>query len=369
MRMTAEQSEQRVPQVSMQKINRYIARNVIGAVMVVLLVFVSLDAIAAIVDQIGSLVNDYDMTEALIYVAITLPNRIYEFIPFSALVGCLLGLGMLASSSELVVMRAAGVSVLSISWAVIKPVLLVVFLGIVLGEYVTPLTEQLSTSRKDIARGVPSALQTQQGLWNREGNEFMHFNAVLPNGRLYGITRYHFNDDKELVSSSFAETAIYQGDHWQEENVAETLFEANGTSQRKFPIRRWDNDLSPRVLNVLVLDPSALSIQNLWSYTRYLDSQGLDSREYELSFWQKVLQPLGTLSLVLIAVSFVFGPLRQVTMGFRIFSGVIFGVIFRTLQDLLGPASLVFGFSPLVAVLLPIAICTLVGATLLARNR
>ncbi len=353
----------------MQKLNRYIARNVIGAVMVVLLVFVSLDTIAAIVDQIGSLVNNYDMTEALIYVAITMPNRIYEFIPFSALVGCLLGLGMLASSSELVVMRAAGVSVLSISWAVIKPVLFVVFIGILLGEYVTPLTEQLSESRKDIKRGVPTALQTQHGLWNREGDEFMHFNAVQPNGRLFGITRYHFNENKELISSSFAETAIYQGGYWQEENIAETLFEGNGTSRRSFPIRRWDNDLSPKVLNVLVLDPSALSILNLWSYTHYLDSQGLDSREYQLSFWRKVFQPLGTLSLVLIAVSFVFGPLRQVTMGFRIFTGVIFGVVFRTLQDLLGPASLVFGFSPLVAVLLPIALCLIVGTTLLIRNR
>ncbi len=353
----------------MRLLNRYIARSVISAVFIVLLVFVSLDAISAIVDQMGQLANNYNLKEALLYVAITLPNRAYEFIPFSALIGCLLGLGTLAASSELVVMRAAGVSVLSITWAVIKPVLVFVVIGILLGEYVTPLTEQISTSRKDIALGRKVALQAQRGLWNREGNEYMHFNAVLPNGRLYGVTRYRFDENHQLVASSFTETAIYLGSYWQEENVVETKINADSTGQETYARRRWDTKISPKVLNVLVLDPSSLSIQNLWSYTLYLDAQGLDSSEYRLSLWQKLLQPIATLSLVLIAVSFVFGPLRQVTMGFRIFSGVIFAVVFRVVQDLLGPASLVFGFSPLVAVLMPIGFCILLGLYLLKRSR
>ncbi len=56
-------------------------------------------------------------------------------------------------------------------------------------------------------------------------------------------------------------------------------------------------------------------------------------------------------------------------MGFRIFAGVIVGIVFRTSQDLMGPASLVFGFSPLYAALLPISICMLVGLLLLRRTR
>jgi lipopolysaccharide export system permease protein len=79
------------------------------------------------------------------------------------------------------------------------------------------------------------------------------------------------------------------------------------------------------------------------------------------------LQPFTIVSLVLIAISFVFGPLRQVTMGYRIFAGVIVGLVFRTLQDLLGPASVVFGFSPFLAVVLPAIICSLIGLWLLRR--
>jgi len=351
----------------MRKLNQYIARTVIGAVSMVLLVIVSLDAIAALVDQLGELEGQYNFIEALAYVGLTLPGRIYSNIPLSSLVGCLVGLGILASSSELVVMRAAGVSVAQITWAVMKPVLLFIVLSVALGEYVTPLTDQIADSRRAIAQGDKKALESRHGLWNRDGNEFMHFNAVLPNGRLYGVTRYQFDDNGQLTASSFAQTAIFQGDHWLEEEGKESLITADGIQVHQYDWRRWDTELSPKLLNVLVLTPDALSIQNLYSYAQYLQQQELDSSEYWLAFWKKLLQPLATASLVLIAVSFIFGPLREVTMGQRIFTGVIVGIVFRTSQDLLGPASLVFGFSPLIAVALPLAVCGGVGIYLLRK--
>ncbi|MAZ89917.1 MAG: LPS export ABC transporter permease LptG [Cellvibrionaceae bacterium] len=351
----------------MRKLNQYIARTVIAAVGMVLLVIVSLDAISALVDQLGELKGKYDFVEAMIYVGLTLPGRIYNNIPLSALVGCLAGLGMLATSSELVIMRAAGVSVAQITWAVMKPVLLFIAVSIALGEYVTPLTDQIADSRRAIAQGDKKALESRHGLWNREGNEFMHFNAVLPNGRLYGVTRYQFDDQGQLTASSFAQTALFQGDHWLEEDGKESLIGADGVSVRSYDWRRWNTELSPRLLNVLVLTPDAISIQNLYSYAQYLEQQELDSSEYWLAFWKKLLQPLATASLVLIAVSFIFGPLREVTMGQRIFTGVIVGIVFRTSQDLLGPSSLVFGFSPLIAVALPVLVCAGIGVYLLRK--
>jgi len=80
-----------------------------------------------------------------------------------------------------------------------------------------------------------------------------------------------------------------------------------------------------------------------------------------------VLQPVVTAALVLMAISFIFGPLRSVTLGQRVFTGVLVGFTFRIAQDLLGPSSLVFGFSPLFAVLVPTAICALAGFWLLRR--
>jgi len=350
-----------------RKLSHYIAKSVIGSVAMVLLVIVSLDAIAALVAELGELQGAYNFAEALVYVCLTLPSSIYDNIPFSSLVGCLIGLGILANSSELVVMRAAGVSVAQITWAVMKPVLLFIGLGLFLGEYVTPLSDQIAESRRAIAQGDTRALESRHGLWNREGNEFMHFNAVLPNGKLFGVTRYQFTEEGQLKASSFARTAIYQGDHWLEEEGRETRFLPQGTQVHAFTLRPWQTQLSPQLLNVLVLEADALSIQNLYSYANYLAGQGLNSAEYWLAFWKKLLQPFVTASLVLIAVSFIFGPLREVTMGYRIFMGVIVGIVFRTVQDLLGPASLVFGFSPLLAVSVPMFACLLLGLWMLRK--
>ena len=111
-----------------------------------------------------------------------------------------------------------------------------------------------------------------------------------------------------------------------------------------------------------------MSIESLYNYIRFLRLQNTDTAGYEVAFWRKVLQPLIILGLVLIGISFVFGPLRDSTMGFRIFIGVVVGVSFRILQDMLGPLSIVFEFPPLMAVLAPVLFCVVVGLYLLRRS-
>ncbi|MBB6522299.1 LPS export ABC transporter permease LptG [Pseudoteredinibacter isoporae] len=352
----------------MLQLSWYIAKSVIGAVAMVLLVILALDVISALVDQLGDMRGDYNFTEVLIYVGLTIPRRIIEYIPFSSLVGCLIGLGILASSSELVVMRAAGVTVARITIAVLKPVLLFIVLGLLLGEYVTPYTEQAAESRRSVALGRGLALD-DKGMWNRDGNEYVHANTVLPGGVLMGVTRYQFDSEGQMLSSSFADRATFQGDHWLEEKANVSSFAANGSHlvQKYFQTRKWETELTPALLSLLVLSPDGLSINDLYRYTEYLSQQGLDASQYRLAFWQKVLQPLATASLVLIAVSFIFGPLRETTMGYRIFTGVLVGIIFRTSQDLLGPSSLVFGFAPVIAVAIPIVICAVIGLLLLRK--
>ncbi|TQV85673.1 LPS export ABC transporter permease LptG [Exilibacterium tricleocarpae] len=353
----------------MRRLNRYVGRAIIGSVATVLLVLVALDGISALVDEMSDRKDAYTGLEVLIYVGLTLPARLYEQIPFAVLVGCLWGLGSLAGASELVVMRAAGVSVARVSWMVLKPVLWFMALGLALGEYVIPYTDQIAESRRALAQGEDRALQSRRGLWSREGDEYMHFNAVLPNGVLFGVTRYGFDERRQLVFSSFTKRATYQGGGvWLEEQGQVTDLSGAEITTSTFTTRRWRTGISPALLNILVLPPEALSIRRLYSYATYLGQQGLGSDEYWLAFWQKLLQPLAAASLVLIAISFIFGPLREVTMGFRVFSGVVVGIVFRTSQDLLGPSSLVFGFSPLLAVLVPILICAAVGVVLLRRS-
>ena len=350
----------------MRKLDRYISWNVLAATLVVLVVLVFLEALFSFLGELDDVQGNYQTLDVVIFTLLLIPKKIYEFIPVSALIGCLAGLGSMASSSELVVMRAAGVSLWRLVWAVMKPALLMILIGAVLGEYVAPVSEQMAETRKAVARSVDGSY-SGEGVWHREGNNFMYFNAVEPNGVLHGVSRYRFDDNMKLISSSLAKRAIYQGDHWLLEDVRTSRFDGKKYVVEESLMEPWDTKLTTTLLKVVVVSPDALSISGLLTYTRYLDRQGLDSGEYDLAFWKKALQPLSILSLVLVGISFVFGPLRSVSMGLRVFAGVITGVVFMIVQNLLGPSSLVFGFPPILSMLLPVSLCLICGAIFLKR--
>ncbi|MEP1470320.1 MAG: LPS export ABC transporter permease LptG [Halieaceae bacterium] len=353
----------------MNRLDRYVGKTVLAAILLVLAIIVGLDAVAAFIDEADNIDETYTFGQVTLYVVLTLPGRFYEFIPFAALIGCLIGLGQLASSSELVVMRGAGVSTGRLVWIVMKPALLVALAGFLIGEYVAPKTEQLAQSRRAIAQNPGEGVAGKYGIWNREGNSFLHFNALETNGVVYGVTLLQFDSRYRLQSALRAQRATFQRDHWLMEQVVKTDFTSWATSRTRHTTLRWDTGITPELLTMEVVAPDQLPLADLYRYSRYLMQQGLDADDFELAMWRKILQPLAIAGLVLVAISFIFGPLRDGTMGFRIFAGVIVGIVFRTSQDLLGPASLVFGFPPLYAALIPIAVCMIFGIVLLQKAR
>ncbi|KRW62542.1 LPS export ABC transporter permease LptG [Pseudomonas sp. TTU2014-080ASC] len=351
----------------MGKLDRYIGTQVFVAILGVLGVIVGLALLFAFIDELGDVEDSYTMLDALWYVFLTTPRRLYEMLPMAALIGCLIGLGTLASNSELTIMRAAGVSIGRIVWAVMKPMLVLMMVGLLIGEYLAPYSENQAQASRALAQGGGEAQSAKHGLWHRQGREYIHINAVQPNGVLLGVTRYQFDDNRRLLSSSFARRAQFQDGYWQLSDVQTTLLHERSSELIQKPAERWDVALTPELLGTVVMAPDALSMTGLWSYIHYLADQGLNNSQYWLSFWTKVLQPLVTAALVLMAISFIFGPLRSVTLGQRVFTGVLVGFVFRIAQDLLGPSSLVFGFSPLFAVLVPAGICAVAGLLMLRR--
>ena len=351
----------------MVKLDRYIGASVFWSILVVLLIILGLALLFAFIDELNDVDATYGLLDALWYVALTTPQRLYEFLPMSALIGCLVGLGTLASNSELTVMRAAGVSVGRIVWAVMKPMLVLMLAGLLISEYVAPVTESLAQTNRAMAQGGGDAQSAKRGLWHREGNEFVHINAVQPDGHLLGVTRYQFTQDHSLQLSSFAKRATFSDGQWALEDVSTTTFHDDRTEVSKQASEPWGIELSPQMLSTAVLDPQTLSITGLWDYIHYLAAQELNNGPYWLAFWTKILKPVVTMALVLMAISFIFGPLRSVTLGLRVFTGVLIGFVFQIAQDLLGPSSLVFGFPPLLAVVVPSAICAIAGFWMLRR--
>ena len=352
----------------MHKLDSYIARNVLMATLVVMIVIVGLDAIFTLVDELDNIGGGYQLFDALFYSGLRLPRRIYEYMPMACLIGCLAGLGSMAANSELTVMRAAGVSINRIVYAVLKPMAVLMLISLLLGEYVVPSLERIAQSHRAVAQGAGEALSNKgKGFWHREGNTFMRFNAVEPGGVLHGITRYEFAEDNELKQVVYAQRALYQRSYWQMENIVITHFGDTNVWQDKKESGRWDTELTPEKLSVVIVTPRDMSISGLYRYAAYLDDQGLNSDPYMLSFWRKVTQPLSTFALVILGISFIFGPLRSVTPGYRIFSGIIVGMIYKYAEEILSPASIVLGFDPILASVIPISGSLILGLFLMRK--
>ena len=79
------------------------------------------------------------------------------------------------------------------------------------------------------------------------------------------------------------------------------------------------------------------------------------------------MQPLTTLVMVFIAISFVFGPLRSVSMGQRIMAGVIVGLLFHYAQQFLGHVTIIFNIMPFLAAAVPVTLCFFIAVYLLRR--
>ena len=352
----------------MKKLDLYVGRVIGLATLLACAGLVGLFAVFTFLDQMEDLKNDYTLWRVVQYVGYSVPRMFYETLPYATLIGCLTGLGLLANNSELIVMRSAGVSTWHISWAAMRPALAFVLVGLLVGEYILPDFER--TARAIREEATENDITPQGGFWYREDKLFMHFNAVSHHGTLRGINQYHVDDENRLLKTLWAARAIYsdKGTGWILFDVTETDLSAPTKAQTRHHRITWETSLTPEILSTEILvEPDKMSIVELHRKIDHLAAQGLATGTFEIGLYTKLLQPAACISLVLVAISFVFGSLRETTMGIRILSGLVIGLLFKFAQDLLSPASLVFGFPPLVATLVPVLICLGVGYGLLKR--
>jgi len=271
----------------------------------------------------------------------------------------------------LTVMRASGLSLARLILTVLKPVMLLAFAALLLSEFVVPIAQQSAAGYKIEKQGAAKAQSANAGAWYREADSFIHVGAILPGGELIGIVQHQFDRDHRLTQTLAAERARYSTQGWVLANTRLARFDPMGAqiSLEQSVSQPWETDLTPELLSVVLVEPRYLAVSELGAYSNYLNQQGVDPKRYDLAFWGKVMQPLSVVALVLVGTAFIFGPLRSVTVGQRILTGVIVGLVFKFSQDLLAPASQVLGFAAFWAALIPILVSLLFAGFLLVRVR
>lgn len=350
-------------------LDRYLARQVIGASLLVALLLVALSAFLQLLAQLDKLGGGYSLTEAIQFVVLSVPQQLYELLPMAALLGGLIGLGQLASANELMVMRAAGVSVLRLARGALYGAAVIGLTALLLGEFIAPPAEQYARSMRTYALHERISLLGASGVWARDGGRFVNVREMVREDALRNVNIYEFDANGELLQVMNARDAHAGEDGWRLERLAITRFEDDGIHVDRTQSVSWNTLLSPSLLRLFVIDPDTLSMQGLVRYIAYLERNDLETRRYQQALWTKVVIPISILAMVLLAVPFVFGPMRSVGQGQRVIFGILIGVSFYVFNLTLSQSGLVFGLNPLVSAWLPTILFTAGSVYALLRIR
>jgi lipopolysaccharide export system permease protein len=339
----------------MNKLTLYLGKTVLVSIILTLLFFVGLEFIFSLVNEVRLVgTGDYSLGKVLAFILLSIPQSLAVLFPMAALLGTLMGLGVLAGRSELVVIRAAGWSIGNIVFAISKLALLLALTVMLVQEKVVPITDKWARQQKAWAMSSGQTLNTGFGTWMRDGKDFIYIKTVESNSHLEGITIYRFDDNMRLLKMQEAAYADFDKGHYVLHDIKETLLTEDKVLENKIQREIWQSHINPEILQVAgVKDLEDLTLSELHQTIQYRKANALNYKGYQLIFWQKLLRPLAILVMMFVAIPFLFGPLRSTSMGLRLLAGVLIGFVFYLFNQLFGPLTQVYPIHPFIGAILP----------------
>lgn len=351
----------------MRILDFYIGRILLNHIAIVIVVLLGLFTFVTFIDELGSIDRGrYGIFQVLQFVILSIPKTLYEVFPMAALIGSILGLSLLAKDSELVVMRAAGISIRRLVFSVCKVGLIMALLALLIGEFVSPFTETKAQRIK--AESLSDIRQKSDfGLWMRDDNTYVNIAEVLPDLTLLKIKIFEFDSNNYLRFLSYADKGKYSKNRWMLEDLERTMINDDGSASDTVTAAFWSTAVNPSILKVFMIQPDQLSI---WQLSRYIDHLKLNKQEtnnYELAYWTKIITPLATAVMLILAVPFVFKQVRSGSLGRSLFTGIMVGLAFFILNKAFTYFVLLFNIPPFLGASIPTIIVCLLSTLMIRR--
>lgn len=371
----------------MSLVSRYLATEIVKGVVFVLLGFLALFAFFDLVNELDDVGRAaYRIPQALAYVALTLPSRVYELMPIAALIGAIYALAQFASHSEFTAMRAAGMG----RWRALKAILLAavgfVLLTAVVGELIAPPAERMAQRLRLGALGTGASGQFRSGMWIKdtlrnpagqvESLRFINIGKLAPDATLQDVQIFEFDPRFALRSVIRAQRASFEGTAaWRLSGIDETRFISGKTSDGMATLksefvredsREWPTEIGPDIVRVSMVDPARMSLAGLMSYTRHLKENRQDAQRYEIALWKKIVYPLAVVVMMMLALPFAYLQVRAGSIGYKVFAGIMLGVTFHFMNGLFSHLGLLNTWPAWLSISIPSLVALAVAMSLLS---
>ena len=346
---------------------RYLAREVTGAIVLVLVAFLALFGFFDMIAEVKSVGQSaYQLRHAVGFVLLRMPGRVYELMPIAVLIGTLYALSSLARHSEITVLRASGLSTGRLLLTLVQVAAVFAAVTFVFGEFVTPPSERAAQQLRLKEKGKTVSQDLRSGLWVKDERSFINVRIVLPDTRLQGIRIYSFDNDGKLKSVTEAAEGVYLPPaRWKLTSVVQTVLYGERSEVIKLPDMEWQSALNPDILSVLMVAPERMSLLHLAAYTRHLSENSQKTQRYDIAMWKKILYPLAALVMVALALPFGYTHNRVSGVSLKIFSGVMIGIFFHMLNGLFSNLGAINSWSPALSAVAPSALFMLAAVVMI----
>jgi len=353
--------------------DRYIAKTLLSYTIIVLVVWTSIYSFFNFLAELNSVGKDgYTILSAFTYITLQLPEVAYKQASPIILLGCILGMGHLATTGQLLIFQVSGVSILRITLLTLKNSLIFILFFICIGEFLAPISSNLAKSSKSNAMGGSSTSFSQEGFWIRDGDNFINVNKNIDGTLFSGITVIEVNSSNKIERVIKSENAIFDGNSI-DMNGSEIFSIDESSSFDRISLKErnsYDKTVSfdQDLIDSIEKKPDDLSTLTLIKQIRFLSDNKLRSGVFEVELYKRLIQPITLIAMILLAMLFIFGSSRDITLGRKIFFGVALGLSFEMLSRVASAIALSLEFSPLFSSILPSIVVMFISIILLLKK-
>lgn len=353
----------------MKLITRYLIRQLSVMTVYALLAFLALYSFFDIINEVGDLgKGSYNGTKMMQYVLMQMSAHAYDLMPLAVLIGGLIALSQLASGSEITVMKTSGMSTKKLIAVLLRFGLIFAVATAALGEWLAPSLSQSAENMK--ATATSGRISTgAQGLWLKEQNNIINVREMLPDHTLLGVKVWRHNEAFQLAEAVEAESATLNTDNsWQLKNVRRSLLDGEAVRTETQAEQNLPVKLQRGLLDVLLVKPEQMSVSELTTYIGHLKNNQQQTKLYEIAWWRKLMYPVATLVMALVALAFTPQNTRRGNMGLKLFGGICLGLAFHFAGRLFGFTGQLYGIPPFIAAVLPTMLFAVLGVYLIRRQ-
>ncbi|NJM49506.1 MAG: LPS export ABC transporter permease LptG [Sphingomonadales bacterium] len=303
------------------------------------------------------------------YIGMRAPQIVARMLPFSVLLGTLITFTTLSQNSEVVAMKAAGLSAHQILAPLIVASLFVAITSFLFNDHiVAPATAKLK-QWQDVEYGpVPADSGIKTNIWVREGQDIINAQMVAAeNGetKLTGVTVY-LRTQNVLSKVIKADSGVYRDRAWQLSNAQ--VFNAGTLEKEQYAQLTIGKGITPDRFQYVKVDGEALGFFPLYSAIQGLKEGGRRTSSLESILWHKISGPLSALLMPLLAAVAAFGLARSGALFLRAVIGMALGFIYFVADNFALAMGNLGAYPPFIAAWAPFLLFFLIGETVLVRT-